>query len=48
MENQPRFNKEEAEAIYQQVERVLDLESETVIDANNETVIPNLPILWTL
>ncbi len=39
---------EEAEVIYQEVERVLDLESETVINENNETFIPNLPILWTL
>ncbi|CCQ54223.1 MULTISPECIES: peptide ligase PGM1-related protein [Crocosphaera] len=38
---------EEAEAIYEEVERVLDLESEIVIDNNNETIIPNLPIVWT-
>lgn len=39
---------EEAEEIYQEVERVLDLESEMIIDDNNETMTPNLPIFWTL
>ena len=39
---------EEAEDIYQEVQRVLDLESEIVIDENNETITPNLPIVWTL
>ena len=39
---------EEAEEIYKQVERVLDLESETIIDDNQETITPNVPIVWTL
>ncbi len=39
---------EEAEEIYQEFTRVLDLESEIVIDENNETIMPNLPIVWTL
>ncbi|MDJ0597412.1 MAG: peptide ligase PGM1-related protein [Crocosphaera sp.] len=39
---------EEAEEIYQEVERVLDLESEIVIEQNSETIMPNLPIVWTL
>ncbi|MGK7955958.1 MAG: peptide ligase PGM1-related protein [Crocosphaera sp.] len=39
---------EEAERIYQEVERVLDLESEIVSDNNQEVISPNLPIVWTL
>ncbi|MEL4896511.1 peptide ligase PGM1-related protein [Crocosphaera sp. Alani8] len=39
---------EEAEEIYQQVTKVLDLESAIFMDNNNETISPNLPIAWTL
>ncbi|MEA5512411.1 peptide ligase PGM1-related protein [Crocosphaera sp. UHCC 0190] len=38
----------EAEAIYQQVEQVLDKETETINDVSGELITPNLPIIWTL
>ncbi|MGK7940095.1 MAG: peptide ligase PGM1-related protein [Crocosphaera sp.] len=39
---------EEAETIYEQVEKVLDLESTIISDDNQATISPNLPIVWTL
>ena len=43
----PYGKQEITESDIEEVERVLDLESEIVIDNNNETIIPNLPIVWT-
>ncbi|ACK66643.1 conserved hypothetical protein [Rippkaea orientalis PCC 8801] len=39
---------EEAEAIYQQVETVLDLETELINNSSNSSIPPNLPIIWTV
>lgn len=39
---------EEAEAIYQQVERVLDRETDNNKTDSEQLVIPNLPIIWTV
>ncbi|HAC62816.1 MAG TPA: carboxylate-amine ligase [Cyanothece sp. UBA12306] len=39
---------EEAEAIYQQVENVLDSETELINNSSSESLVPNLPIIWTV
>ncbi|MEA5534253.1 peptide ligase PGM1-related protein [Crocosphaera sp. XPORK-15E] len=38
----------EAEAIYQQVEDVLDKETGIMNDGSGELIAPNIPIIWTL
>ncbi len=39
---------EEAEAIYQRVETVLDSETEPINYNSSESILPNLPIIWTM